>query len=238
VTDEEGERSPHPPAAAQRHVVRLSYAKEGPAKYLSGLEIQSLWGRVFRRAGLPLAYSQGFNPSPKLSLSPALAVGAESDVEFLEAEFTLPVPAGDVPVKLAPHLPAGIRVTGAMGIPPGSPRLSDFDIASDWTPRPVPPFRLPEEITPTLVAERLAAFRASERHPLFLTREDRTSEIDLKPIVRTFGVNPEGISITIIQGTGKGVRPLEAAASLLGVPLPPERFIPRKVSAELIPRRG
>jgi len=238
--DEDVESAPHPAAAAaaQRHVVRLSYAKEGPAKYLSGLEIQSLWGRVFRRAGLPLAYSQGFNPSPKLSLSPALAVGAESGVEFLEAEFTLPVPAGDVPVKLAPHLPAGIRVTVASGVPPGSPRLSDYDIASEWLLRPVPPIPLPGEVTPALAAERLAAFRASDRHPLVLTREDRTSEIDLKPIVRTFGVNPEGISITIIQGTGKGVRPLEAAASLLGVALSPERFIPRKVSAELIPRRG
>ena len=121
AADGEGERVPRPAAAAQRHVVRLSYAKEGPAKYLSGLELQSLWGRVFRRAGLPLAYSQGFNPSPKLSLSPALAVGAESEVEFLEAEFALPVPSADVPVKLAPHLPAGIRVTAASGHPSGLP---------------------------------------------------------------------------------------------------------------------
>jgi radical SAM-linked protein len=239
VADEEPERAARPPAAAaQRHVVRISYAKEGPAKYLSGLEIQSLWGRVFRRAGLPLAYSQGFNPLPKLSLSPALAVGAESDVEFLEAEFALPVPAADVPGKLAPHLPTGIRVTVASGVPPGSPRLSDFDIASDWSLRPLPPFPLPKEVTPELAEERLAAFRASDRHLLVLTREDRTSEIDLKPVVRTFGVNQDGISITIIQGTGKGVRPLEAAASLLGVPLSPERFLPRKVSAGLIPRRG
>jgi len=218
--------------------VRLAYAKEGPAKYLSGLEIQSLWGRVFRRAGLPLAYSQGFNPSPKLSLSPALAVGAESDCEFLEAEFNLPVAAADVPARLAPNLPAGIRVTFASGVPPGSPRLSDFDIASIWSLRPVAPSLLPEEVTPSLAAERLAAFHAADRHLLVVAREDRTSEIDLKPIVPTFGVNADGISITIIQGTGKGVRPLEAAASLLGVALPPGQFIPRKVSAELIPRRG
>jgi len=239
VEKEDSEHAPQAHASpAPRYVVRLAYAKEGPAKYLSGLEIQSLWGRVFRRAGLPVAYSQGFNPSPKLSLSPALAVGAESSCEFLEAEFSLPVPAAEVPARLAPHLPAGIRVTVAEGVPPGSHRLSDFDIASAWSLRPVPPFPLPEEVTPALAAERLAAFRASERHLLVLAREDRTSEIDLKPIVPTFGVNADGISITIIQGTGKGVRPLEAAASLLGVPLPPERFIPRKVSAELLHRRG
>jgi len=239
VEEADSERAPQAQASpAPRHIVRLTYAKEGPAKYLSGLEIQSLWGRVFRRAGLPLAYSQGFNPSPRLSLSPALAVGAESDCEYLEAEFSLPVPAAEVPAKLAPHLPAGIRVTFAKGVPPGSPRLSDFDIASAWSLRPVAPFPLPEEVTPKMAAERLAAFLASERHLLALAREDRTSEIDLKPIVPTFGVNADGISITIIQGTGKGVRPLEAAASLLGVPLPAERIIPRKVSAELLHRRG
>ena len=149
-------------------------------------------------------------------------MGAESDVEFLEAEFTLPVPSADVPVKLAPHLPAGIRVTVRFGCSAGFSRLSDFDIASDWSLRPVQPFPLPEEVTPRRAADRLAAFHASDRHLLVLSREDRTSEIDLKPIVRTFGVNPDGISITIIQGTGKGVRPVEAAASLLGVPLSPE----------------
>ncbi|MBP2683402.1 MAG: radical domain iron-sulfur cluster-binding oxidoreductase, DUF2344-containing [Deltaproteobacteria bacterium] len=155
VADVAAGRAPHPTAApSQRHVVRLAYAKEGPAKYLSGLEIQSLWGRVFRRAGLPLAYSQGFNPSPKLSLSPALAVGAESDCEFLEAEFNLPVAAADVPARLAPNLPAGIRVTFASGVPPGSPRLSDFDIASIWSLRPVAPSLLPEEVTPSLAGER------------------------------------------------------------------------------------
>jgi radical SAM-linked protein len=230
--------SPRGADAAPRHVVRITYAKEGPAKYLSGLEIQSLWGRILRRAGLTPSYSRGFNPSPSLSLSPALAVGAESECEFLEAEFPLPVPAADVPGRLAPHLPAGIRVVAAKAVPPGAPRLSAFDIASTWILRPVPPYRLPGDITPETAASRLAAFQAADRHMLVVAREDRTHEIDLKPIVPTFGVNEEGIFITIIQGTGKGVRPIEAAASLLCAPLPPERFIPRKVSAQLLLRRG
>lgn len=223
---------------AARHIVRITYAKEGPAKYLSGLEIQSLWGRILRRAGLAPSYSRGFNPSPSLSLSHALAVGAESGCEFLEAEFPRPVPAADFPAKLAPHLPAGIRIVEAKAVPPGAPRLSAFDIASTWILRPVPPYRLPRDIDPESAASRLAAFLAADRHMLVVRREDRTHEIDLKPIVTNFGVNDEGISITIVQGTGRGVRPIEAAASLLCVPLPPERFITRKVSAELLLRRG
>jgi len=233
-----GEEPGSPPAAHPRHAVRVSYAKEGPAKYLSGLEIQSLWGRVFRRAGLPLAYSQGFNPAPKISLSPALPVGAESDCEYLEAEFSLPVPAAEVAAKLPPHLPAGIRLTEARGIPPGSPRLSDFDLSCTYVLRPVPPHALPEGVTAERARERLAAFRAASLHPMVLVRESQVSELDLKPLVSDFGVNEEGIFITILQGTGRGVRPQEAAASLLGIPLPPGTLTPRKVSADLRTRRG
>jgi radical SAM-linked protein len=111
-----GEAPPAPPGATaappaqpqpqRRFVVRIAYAKEGPARYLSGLEIQSLWGRSLRRAGLPVAYSQGFNPAPRISLGPALAVGTDSAREFLEAEFDLPVVAPELPKALAPHLPA------------------------------------------------------------------------------------------------------------------------------------
>jgi radical SAM-linked protein len=219
-------------------VIRIRYAKEGPARYLSGLELQSLWGRVFRRAGLPLAYTQGFNPAPKLSLSPALPVGAESECEYLEGEFSLPVPAAEVLAKLPAHLPAGIRLLEAKGVPPGTPRLSDYDLACRYLLRPVPPARLPAGVTPEDASGKLSSFRAEERHPMVIVRESLVSEVDLKPLVADFGVNPDGIFITILQGTGKGVRPLEAAAALLGIPLPPENFIPRKVSAEFRSRRG
>jgi hypothetical protein len=73
---------------------------------------------------------------------------------------------------------------------------------------------------------------------MVLVRENQVSELDLKPLVSDFGVNEEGIFITILQGTGKGVRPQEAAASLLGIPLPPGTLTPRKVSADLRTRRG
>ncbi len=224
-------------AAPQRHVVRIRYAKEGPARYLSGLEIQSLWGRSLRRAGLPLAYSQGFNPAPRLSLSPALAVGSESACEFLEAEFTLPVVASELQLRLQPHLPPGVRVLDAHSVPPGAPRLSDFDISATYLLQPLPPHALPGPVTAAYAAERLAAFRAATNVPVALVREAQVTEVDLRPIVRDFGVNKDGIFITIIQGTGKGVRPLEAAAHLLDAALPTERFAPRKISAELLPRR-
>ncbi|MBI5418765.1 MAG: TIGR03960 family B12-binding radical SAM protein [Deltaproteobacteria bacterium] len=226
-----------PAAPSGRHIVRIRYAKEGPARFLSGLEIQSLWGRALRRAGLPVAYSQGFNPAPRLSFSPALPVGTSSLSEYLEAEFSLPVTAAEIERKLPPVLPDGVAVVSARNEPPGGARLSDFDLACTYRIEALPSFRFPEEATPARAAQAWEALASSADFEATVDREDTRSAIDLKPLVSKFMMNGNALFITIIHGTGKGVRPLDAASALLGVTLSPDRFIPTKISAELIPRR-
>lgn len=225
------------PAAAGRHLLRIQYAKEGPARFLSGLEIQSLWGRVLRRAGFPVAYSEGFNPAPRLSFSPALPVGTESLAEFVEAEFTLPVVASELERKLPGILPEGIGVVSARHVPPGALRLSDYDILATYRIDPASPPGFPEGATPGRVEAAWAAFTASQSFPAAVPREETHREIDLKSLVRNFRMNGDGLFITIVHGTGRGVRPLDAASALLGAPLPPGAFLPKKISAELVPRR-
>jgi radical SAM-linked protein len=220
-----------------RHIIRIRYAKEGPAKYLSGLEIQSLWGRVLRRAGFPLAYSQGYNPAPRLSFSPALPVGTDSLAEFLEAEFRLPVPPAEIERKLPACLPRGISLGEARQVPPGSPRLSDFDLSCRYALLPVPPHQMSEEITPDRAEAAWLAFRESGHFPVTAGKEGSRSEIDLKPLVVNFLVNGEGLFITIIHGTGKGARPLDAANAILGTAFPPHRFSVKKLSTEFVPRQ-
>ncbi len=232
-----------PPGESRRrtegpgHVLRIRYAKEGPARYLSGLEIQSLWGRSLRRAGLPVAYSQGFNPAPRLSFSHALPVGTESLAEFVEAEFRLPVSAGDIEKSLPPCLPRGISLREVRPVPPGSPRLSGFDLSCRYAILPVPPHRMPEEITPDRVENAWRAFRASGSFPLTVEKGEGRSEIDLAPLVVNFLMNGEGLFITIIHGTGKGARPLDAAGAILGTSLPPRLYSVTKVSTDFVPRR-
>ncbi|MBI5575119.1 MAG: DUF2344 domain-containing protein [Deltaproteobacteria bacterium] len=222
---------------AGRYFARIRYAKEGAARYLSGLEIQSLWGRVLRRAGFPVAYSQGFNPAPRLSFSPALPVGTESEAEFLEAEFHLPVTAPEIERKLPPFLPEGIRVVSARYLPPGTPRLSDFDISCTYRIEPVPQGSFPEGVSPETAAAAWREFMSSPTFPIAVFREESRREIDLKPLVGNFGMNGKQLSITIIHGTGRGVRPLDAASAILKTALPPDRFVSRKISAEPVPRK-
>jgi radical SAM-linked protein len=225
------------PAQAGRHLLRIQYSKEGPARFLSGLEIQSLWGRVLRRAGFPVAYSQGFHPAPRLSFSPALPVGTESLAEFVEAEFTLPVIATELEKKLPAVLPEGIGIVSARLVPPGGPRLSDFDIHGTYRIEPIHPSGFPEKATSDRAAEAWETFAASESFPVTVSREETRLTIDLRTLVSKFLMNGDRLFITIIHGTGRGIRPLDAASALLGVTLAPDRFLPKKIAAELVPRR-
>jgi radical SAM-linked protein len=224
-------------APAGRHLLRIRYSKEGPARFLSGLEIQSLWGRSLRRAGFPVAYSEGFNPAPRLSFSPALPVGTESLAEYVEAEFSLPVAASELERKLPVFLPEGIGIVSVRHVPPGSPRLSDFDMHSTYRIDPVPPSAFPKEATPVRASEAWEKLAASGTFPVEVVREETRIAIDIKPLVSKFLMNGDGLFITIIHGTGRGVRPLDAASALLGVTLAPGSFFTKKIAAEPVPRR-
>jgi len=69
-----------------------------------------LWPRLFRRAGLPIAYSKGFHPHPKLSFTPALPMGMESEGEQMEAMLYADQSPEDVLSKLVPVVPEGIEL--------------------------------------------------------------------------------------------------------------------------------
>jgi hypothetical protein len=154
----------------------------------------------------------------------------------MEAEFYLSVPVSTLSQVLAPHLPVGMRILDAKAIPPGVLRLSDFDIVSTYLVRPIEACALPEEITTEFAKQRFAAFLKAKYFPLALVRESQVTEVELRPIVDDLRVNDGVIFIRIIQGTGKSVRPAEAASAILGVCLSPETLFIRKETAELTPR--
>jgi radical SAM-linked protein len=99
-----------PPACAR---VRLTYAKRGRARFISHLELIDVFDRACRRAGLPLAFSQGHRPAPRLRFSPGLPVGAESDCEMLDIDLSEALPPAEVGARFGAHLPDGLRIIGA-----------------------------------------------------------------------------------------------------------------------------
>ncbi len=91
VTDTSALGAPKSPPILFRYRVR--YAKQGTLRYLGHLELASIIHRALRRAGFPLAYTQGFHPQPRVSFGPPLATGIESDNEYFDVFLTKHVEA-------------------------------------------------------------------------------------------------------------------------------------------------
>ncbi|MBI3092157.1 MAG: TIGR03960 family B12-binding radical SAM protein [Candidatus Tectomicrobia bacterium] len=138
-------RAPHAAAmpaartpAAQspvRQRVRLRYSKRGLMKYLSHLELQTVFHRALRRLGVPLAYSQGYNALPKLSFGPALPVGVESLEEYCDIGLKRWMAPGLLQAALNRELPAGLGIDGAEDVTLLSgltlqPRCVSYEVAA------------------------------------------------------------------------------------------------------------
>ena len=89
--------------------LRLRFVKEGPAVYLSHLDLLRTFQRVFLRAGIALRHSQGFHPHPLLTLALPLPLGQASSCEVLDFETNSEEDAAALPERLSAVMPAGIR---------------------------------------------------------------------------------------------------------------------------------
>lgn len=89
---------------------RLQFTKYGDMKYVSHLDLIRLFTRIFHRADLPLSYSEGFNPHPKMSVLLPLSVGFESACEYIDVEFRDGVGMLDCMKKLKGKLPLGMEI--------------------------------------------------------------------------------------------------------------------------------
>ena len=89
------------------------FYKHDEVRFVSHLDMQRLFQRAFRRAGLPLSYSKGFNPHPLLSFATALSVGYTSECEYFDVTLDESISIGEFCAKVNAVLPAGVRITAA-----------------------------------------------------------------------------------------------------------------------------
>lgn len=102
-----------PPNGAPHITLRLRYRKTGALAYISHLDVLRTFTKALLRAGLPLYYSEGFSPHPKLTFAAPLPVGQESECEYLDVRLAAPFAPQDAMRALNEALPSGLRVTTA-----------------------------------------------------------------------------------------------------------------------------
>lgn len=108
------------------------YHKAEAARFISHLDILRALQRAFRRAGLPLRYSDGFNPHPELSFASALATGMTSDAEWFEVELTQEMTPESFISAVNPVMPRGLSVSDAREMPSGIKTLTSCTRAAEY----------------------------------------------------------------------------------------------------------
>ncbi len=115
-------RAAAPPEPVTR--IRMQFSRSGRIRFLSHLDFMTLFHRTVVRAGVPVVFSQGFNPHPKIAFGPALSVGMESEAEYVDVETDPFVDLGRITRDLNEALPDGVRIVAARAIPKQTPSLS------------------------------------------------------------------------------------------------------------------
>ena len=110
--------------------IRLRYAKRGPLRFTSHRDFARAFERALRRAAVPIAYSQGFTPHPKISYASAAPTGVGSEAEYLEIGLRAEVDPAELRVALDAALSPGLDVIEAVVAGEGS--LADRIDASHW----------------------------------------------------------------------------------------------------------
>jgi radical SAM-linked protein len=103
--------------------VRITFSKAEAMQYVGHLDLHRSWERTFRRSCLPLAYSQGFHPQPRLNLACALPLGFTSQCEILDAWLEQDIPIAEVRDLISHALPPGLEIHNLENIDLHAPTL-------------------------------------------------------------------------------------------------------------------
>lgn len=206
--------------------VRFRFTKLGKVRWTGHRDVARMWERALRRAQLPVAYTGGFTPRPRVSFGLALPTGHESLAEYLDAEFTDDLDVAGLPARLSQALPAGIDVTAAAAVDGRTGSLQEVVTSCGWELEAVgaPPGEVARLVETALAADSLV-----------ITRERKGAPVvdDVRPAIVSAHVAgtppchalgyvdhmPAALVVAELATTTRSLRPAELLAALsLGRP--------------------
>jgi radical SAM-linked protein len=111
---------------------RITFATQRTLAYVSVLELGKIWERSLRRAGMPLKYSQGYNPRPKLNFAAPLPVGCGSEADLLDVSLEAPVDPEMMVAALTGAVPPDLSVIDVRTVPEDDAALSEQLVATEY----------------------------------------------------------------------------------------------------------
>ena len=206
-------------AAPGEHIlqrIRVTSAQREALRYVSHLDMHLIWERTLRRAGLPLAYSKGFHPNPRLHLASALPLGFLSRCEITDfwLEMDEPPDLDNLAVQIQRSAPPGLEILCAETISLQAPPLQTQVIAAEFRAQPLDPL---DAAALSIDVEVLLAATT-------LPRERRGKPYDLRPLLESLVVDSAqhpALHMRLAAREGATGRPEEV---LLALGLDPASF--------------
>jgi radical SAM-linked protein len=194
--------------------VRIKFAKEGEARFLSHLELAHLFYRASRRADLPLSYSEGFHPMPRLVFARALPVGVESQGEIVDMELEGKITPVEVMERLNQTLPPGLKIVEVK-------EVSLLIPLSSFPQRSVYRISLDRLLSKEETLAKIEGFVKKAEFFLPQERKGKMRSVDVRPLVEEIGVREEnshwGVVLIVREGMGRSAKASEIIGAITGL---------------------
>lgn len=159
------------------HRLRVKFKRGEEVKFISHLDLIRLWQRALHRAGIPLAYSQGFTPHPRISLAAPLPLGVTSEAELIDIITTRWVSPHFFTAAISQQLPPGVDILEVLHIPLSQPSLQSQVRYAEYK------VEVETRKKPETVASAIANLLATEHLPWQHQRDTGPRKYDLRALI-------------------------------------------------------
>jgi radical SAM-linked protein len=193
--------------------LRISFGRGAPVRFISHLDTMRCWERIFRRASIPIEYTQGFTPHPKIAVAAPLAVGFTGEAELMDVWVRKWMPPDALVMMTRRQLPAGFSVHTAREVPESLPSLQSVVCAGRYHCVASHPGGLAE------AGVAVRAFLEASSFEFKYERAGVEKKQDLRPLVQELGVaagDGDSIIVDMVVTLGQegGARPDHVMAAL------------------------
>jgi radical SAM-linked protein len=206
-----------------RQRVRIRFCKLGDLRLIGHRDLMRCMERMFRRAGLKLAMSQGFHPKPRMTFPAALAVGIEGTDEVMELQLAQLYAANQVREMLAPQLPSGLSINSIECLPEGTKKAR---VRGFTCQVPVP--KQHQQQLPARIEQLMAA-------PSWpLKRARRAEPLDLRPSLEELSLEDNTLRMRLVVGQEGTAGPRDVLEVLGLKGIEAEGVVLRRSSVEVL----
>lgn len=196
--------------------IRIKYAKTGVLRYIGHLDVMRYFQKAIRRAGLDVAYSQGYSPHQLITFAAPLGLGVTSEGEYFDAEMNSVTTSEDMVQRLNSVMASGMWIQDIVALNEGVKTAMAVVAASDYIVT-VREGYMPQE----LLLRAVDAFYQQERIEVVKVTKTKETQLDIKPLIYQMQERDGGIYLFLSAGSVENIKPelvMEAMCGYLNLP--------------------